>query len=97
MELKYRVKGRVNSPFILRGLHFAVGSDMDFCICEKELEFVKERINVSQLIDLKRPIETPNPVLEKSKTESVEKPKGVKASGKKQTSGTSQRANSNNI
>ncbi len=77
MTKKYRVKGKVNSPFILSGMHFAVDSDMDFCINENEIEFIKERVSVSELIDLsKKAVETPKPVLEEPKTES--KPKGVK-------------------
>lgn len=78
MTKKYRVKGKVNSPFILSGLHFAIDSDMDFCINESEIEFVKERVSISELIDLsKKAVETPEPVLEEQpKTES--KPKGVK-------------------
>ena len=77
MTKKYRVKGKVNSPFILGGLHFAIDSDMDFCINESEIEFIKERVSVSELIDLsEKAVETPKPVLEEQpKTES--KPKGV--------------------
>ena len=98
MKFKYRVKGKVNSPFILRGLHFAVDSDMDFCIYENEAEFVKERVSVSDLIDLtEKPIETPNPVLEKAEPKTIEKPKGVTTNGKKQTSGSRQRANTDKV
>lgn len=62
----------------MSGLHFAIDSDMDFCISENEIEFVKERVSISELIDLsKKAIESPEPVLEEQpKTES--KPKGVK-------------------
>ena len=97
MNLKYRVKGKVNSPFILRGLHFDVNSDMDFSISENELQFVQERVSNCEVIDLeKKAVETPKPVLEfVAKTES--KSKGVKTSGKKQTSGANQIPNTNNI
>lgn len=86
MTKKYRVKGKVNSPFILSGLHFAIDSDMDFCINESEIEFVKERVSISELIDLsKKAIESPEPVLEEQpKTES--KPKGVKNGQKSNSS-----------
>lgn len=86
MTKKYRVKGKVNSPFILSGLYFAIDSDMDFCINESEIEFVKERVSISELIDLsKKAIETPEPVLEEQpKTES--KPKGVKNERQKSNS-----------
>lgn len=91
MIKRYRVKGKVNSPFILSGLYFAIDSDMDFCINESEIEFVKERVSISELIDLsKKAIESPEPVLEEQpKTES--KPKGVNDNGNQQTSRTSQR------
>ena len=86
MTKKYRVKGKVNSPFILSGLYFAIDSDMDFCISENEIEFVKERVSISELIDLsKKAIESPEPVLEEQpKTES--KPKGVKNERQKSNS-----------
>lgn len=86
MTKKYRVKGKVNSPFILSGLYFAIDSDMDFCINESEIEFVKERVSISELIDLsKKAIESPEPVLEEQpKTES--KPKGVKNERQKSNS-----------
>lgn len=86
MTKKYRVKGKVNSPFILSGLHFAIDSDMDFCINESEIEFVKERVSISELIDLsKKAVESPEPVLEeKPKTEI--KPKGVKNERQKSNS-----------
>lgn len=79
MKLKYRVKGKVESAFILRGLHFAVDSEIDVCIYESELQFVQGRCNVSELINLQdKPIESPEPVLETPKTENESKPKGVK-------------------
>lgn len=86
MTKKYRVKGKVNSPFILSGMHFAIDSDMDFCINENEIEFIKERVSVSELIDLsKKAVETPKPVLEEQpKTES--KPKGVNNERQKSSS-----------
>ena len=104
MDFKYRVKGLVQKPFIIRGAFFAVGSEMDFYFSEKELAFVKQRVKVDKVVDLSQVEQTkaPEPVLANiSKTESVakteSKPKGVKTSGKKQTSGTSQRTNTNNI
>ena len=78
MKFKYRVKGLVEKSFILRGAYFAVGANMDFYIPESELEFVKERCRIEELIDLEqKPVESPEPVLEE-KTESENKPKGVK-------------------
>lgn len=77
MNFKYRVKGKVNGAFILRGLHFEIDSVLDIYIRESELEFLKKRVSISELIDLsEKPVETPQPVLEETETES--KPKGVK-------------------
>lgn len=65
MKFKYRVKGLVQSPFILRSAYFTVGDNMDFYITERELEFVKARCKIEELIDLDKKIApTPEPVLE---------------------------------
>ena len=75
MAFKYRVKGKVERAFIIRGLHFDVGSEIDFYVTEKELEFVKERCQIAELIDSTKPIDNPTPMLE----EPIEnKPKGEK-------------------
>lgn len=79
MKFKYRFKGKVNSQFVLRGMPFKVGYNIDFCVSESELEFVKSNCTVLAIIDLepKMTIETPEPVLERE-TEKQEKSKGVK-------------------
>lgn len=65
MKFKYRVKGLVQSPFILRSAYFNVGDNMDFYITESELEFVKARCKIQELIDLEKTVaSTPEPVLE---------------------------------
>lgn len=75
MIFKYRVKGKVNSAFILRGLHFEIDSLLDMYIRENELEFLKERVAVSELIDLsEKAVETPVPMLEQ---ETENKPKEI--------------------
>lgn len=76
MKVKYRVKGIVESSFILRGAYFGINDNIDFCIMEKELEFVKDHCKVQELIDLDKAIETPSPVLEEKQIE--DKPKGEK-------------------
>lgn len=43
MELKYIVKGIVKNSFIIRGLHFPIGSDIELRVSENELNFIKER------------------------------------------------------
>ena len=79
MKFKYRVKGKVEKAFIIRGLHFAIDSDIDFCITENELVFVKGRCRVDELIDLsEKKIDTPEPVLEVPEIETKKEPEEVK-------------------
>lgn len=74
MKFKYRFKGKVNSQLVLRGMLFKVGSKIDFCVSEIELDFVKKHCSVDEIIDLEpKVVPIPEPVLE---TEN--KPKGVK-------------------
>lgn len=55
-----------------------IGENMDFYIRENELEFVKDRCKIEELIDLnEQKVNTPKPVLEEKKTESETEPKGV--------------------
>lgn len=74
MKFKYRVKGKVNSQFILRGFLFRVGSKIDFCVSENELEFVKQHCEIIEIIDRepKETIEIPKPVLEENENKSRE-------------------------
>ena len=77
MKFKYRFKGKVNSQLVLRGMLFKVGSKIDFCVSETELDFVKKHCSVDEIIDLEpKVVPIPEPVLEETKTET--KPKGVK-------------------
>lgn len=62
MNYKYRVKGVVEKPFILRGVHFCIGSKIDLHIVESELNFIKERCKLTQVIDLQKVAETPKPI-----------------------------------
>lgn len=78
MKFKYRFKGKVNSQLVLRGMLFKVGSKIDFCVSETELDFVKKHCSVDEIIDLEpKVVPIPEPVLEEKKTESETKPKGV--------------------
>lgn len=52
MKFKYRFKGKVNNQLVLRGMLFKVGSKMDFCVSETELDFVKKHCSVDEIIDL---------------------------------------------
>lgn len=77
MKFKYRFKGKVNSQLVLRGMLFKVGSKIDFCVSETELDFVKKHCSVDEIIDLEpKVVPIPEPMLEEAKTE--ETPKGVK-------------------
>ena len=90
MKFKYRFKGKVNSQFVLRGFLFKVGSNIDFCVSENELEFVKKHCEAIDIIDResKPAIEIPEPMLE----ESVEnKPKGEKENVELHKSSTSRK------
>lgn len=62
MNYKYRVKGVVEKPFILRGTHFRIGGKIDLHIVESELNFIKERCKLTQVIDLQKVAETPKPI-----------------------------------
>lgn len=74
MKFKYRFKGKVNSQLVLRGMLFKVGSKIDFCVSETELDFVKKHCSVDEIIDLEpNVIPTPEPMLEeKTDTEPKE-------------------------
>ena len=79
MKYKYRVKGLIQKSFILRGIHFRVGENMDFYIYENQLEFIKERVKIEDLIDVDEKLQhTPEPVLVEENTQTESKPKGVK-------------------
>ena len=52
MNYRYRVKGVAEKAFILRGLHFRVGSKIDTAILESELAFVKERCKLTKVEDI---------------------------------------------
>ena len=62
MNYKYRVKGVVEKPFILRGVMFRIGTTIDFHIAESELNFLKERCKLMQVNDLQKVNETPKPI-----------------------------------
>lgn len=67
MLFKYRVKGKVNNRFVLRGLLFNIGFPIDFCVSESELDFVKAHIDVKEIIDLdpvQTIVEIPEPIHE---------------------------------
>ena len=80
MDYRYRVKGCAEKAFILRGMHFRVGGEINTVILESELAFVKERCKLEEVKDLTAPSQ-PIP------TNSMTMPKGVKNELPKSTSG----------
>ena len=61
MDYRYRVKGCAEKAFILRGMHFRVGGEIDTAILESELAFVKERCRLDKVEDMQaknRPLST---------------------------------------
>lgn len=62
MQYRYRVFGKVEQSFILRGAYFAVGSKIDFYITESELPFVKEMCKIDSIVDFQKTTETENSV-----------------------------------
>ena len=80
--IKYRFKGKVNSSFIIRGMFFSAGSDIDLGLSDRELDFVKTRCEAVEIIDLhkKTTTEIPETVLE-DKTKEVENELRPKSNG----------------
>lgn len=81
MTFRYRFIGKVNSQFVLRGLLFRRNSKIDFCVNEKEVEFLKEHCEIQEIIDrdlkaVEKPILAPKNV-ENQIIKIEEKRKGV--------------------
>lgn len=79
MKFRYRFRGKVNSQFVIRGMLFRVGSKIDFCLTEQEVEFAKKHCTVIEIIDREPPVvvdETPAPT---PKPKQETKPKEAKA------------------
>ncbi len=87
MNYRYRVKGNAKSAFILRGMHFSVGGKVDNDILESELAFVKERCNITEIVDRQGKAAAPQPIPNSSTT-----PKGVKNELAKSASGANKSA-----
>ena len=74
MQYRYRVLGKVEQSFILRGAYFAIGIYIDFYIQESELPFVKERCKIDNMVDLQEKTETENSVLNVAKSTATKQP-----------------------
>lgn len=76
MQYRYRVIGKVEHSFILRGAYFKIGSEIDFYITESEIDFVKERCKLETIEDLQKSTNAGNSIsnVAKTNTQSKEKP-----------------------
>ena len=83
MDYRYRVNGVAEKAFILRGMHFRIGSTIETVILESELAFVKERCKLDKIEDLQAKTAPSQPI----PTNSQNTPKGVKNELPKSTSG----------
>lgn len=63
MELQYRVLGKVNNAFVLRGLHFANGFNIDVYVSGNELAFVKERCDIKEVKEVKPKVALQSPAI----------------------------------
>ena len=89
MKFKYRIKGLVRKPFILRSAYFSIGNNIDFYITESELEFVKERCEINEIIDLvEKSVEPPKSVLQKIENEPKGEKNGLQSKQKQNNSKT---------
>lgn len=82
MNYRYRVKGCAEKAFILRGMHFRVGSTIDTVILDSELAFVKERCKLDKVEDIQSKTAPSQPIPNNSVTTT----KGVKNELPKSTS-----------
>lgn len=82
MNYRYSVKGVAEKAFILRGMHFRIGGEIETVILESELAFVKERCRLENVVDLQAKTAPSQPI----PTNSTTMPKGVKNELPKSTS-----------
>lgn len=62
MEFRYRITGKIVKPFILRGLFYKIGVNINSLVTEKELDFVKDKCELTEIVDLSKQVETDNPI-----------------------------------
>ena len=93
MNYRYRVKGCAEKAFILRGMHFRVGGEIDTVILESELAFVKERCRLEKVEDMQAKTAPSQPIPNNSPT----MPKGVNNVQPKSTSRTNKGANTSKV
>ena len=62
MNFRYRVKGRVEKSFILRGILFRIGAEVDNYITEQELGFVQEHCVLTEVFDAQSQANATKPI-----------------------------------
>lgn len=90
MQYRYRVIGKVEQSFILRGAYFAINSTIDFYVMESELAFVKEMCKLETIVDLQKATNAENSISNVAKPNTKSKEKAVK---NEQSNRTSKRTN----
>lgn len=74
MQYRYRVEGKVEHSFILRGAFFGINNTINFYITESELDFVKERCKLDVIEDMQKPTKAENSVSNVAKPTENQKP-----------------------
>lgn len=92
MTFRYRIIGTVKMPFILRGLFYKIGVNINSLLTEKELDFVKDRCQISQIIDLDKQEQIDNSI-----PKTFQEASEVKNELPKQTKRTTKTTNKKNI
>ncbi len=70
---RYSIKGKVTQAFILRGLLYSTGKDIDTYINESEVELIKTHCKIAKLTDLQATANsTPKAIPNNSKSKGVE-------------------------
>lgn len=55
MNYRYRVEGRIEKAFILRGMYFCIGGKINTLILERELPFVEAHCELNKVEELNAP------------------------------------------
>lgn len=82
MNYRYRVEGRVEKAFILRGMHFRIGGTIETAILESELAFVKDRCELDKVEELTAPSQPILTTKKESKNELPKQPSSTASKGK---------------
>lgn len=93
MNYRYKVKGKVEKPFILRAMDFRIGGTIDTVILERELAFVKERCRLEKVEDIQAKTAHSQPIPNNSPIT----PKGVKNELSKSASGANKISNKSKV